>query len=88
LAAADGEAAAADGATDGAADAAADGAADGAAGVGVALPEHAPTMTAIAASATTLRVRLILFMDWTPPSSDQVLSSGAPAEPCRCVALA
>src|SRR5665811_738725 len=61
LAAADGAAAlaAADGA---AALAAADGAATDAAGVGVALPEQAPTMTAIAASAATLRVRLVRFM--------------------------
>src|SRR5450759_4470666 len=61
LAAADGAAAlaAADGA---AALAAADGAATAAAGVGVARPEQAPTMTAIAASAATLRVRLVRFM--------------------------
>jgi hypothetical protein len=73
LAAADGDAAAADAA----AEAAADGAAADAAGTGVELLEHAPTTTAITASAAIPRVRLFRFMNGTPPSSDQGLSSGA-----------
>jgi hypothetical protein len=78
--------AATEGATEGAAtDGATDGAADGA---GVELPEHAPTTTAIAASVAMLRARLLRFMNRTPPSSDQGLSSGALAEPHHCVALA